>query len=119
MHIDYQNTFFNPLSLRAAAKAYLEYLPDDVDVLLSTGSSGCAIASAMIVRSKRPLRHVYVRKPSDMRGHGTQLVGWCGDSIKFLKFAIVDDFISHGGTIRRLFRAVAHKDCNNGGVGGK
>lgn len=101
--VNYQRTFFEQKSLREAAREFLKHLPSDVDVLLSQGSSGCTIATAMMLASRRTLTHVYVRKEYEMKGHGTQFVGW-DYILADHKFAIVDDFISNGRTIRRILK---------------
>ena len=104
MEIHYQNTVFNPHTLREAAKRYLDRLPKDINVLVSTGSSGCAIATAMVTLSDRTLRHVFIRKSYEMKAHGNRFVGYEYGTMQDCKFAVVDDFIHTGRTIKRLLR---------------
>src|SRR3972149_525409 len=104
MEIHYQHTFFNPHTLREAAKRYLARLPKDINVLVSTGSSGCAIATAMVILSDRTLRHVFIRKPYEMKSHGNQFVGYEYGTMEDCKFAVVDDFIHTGRTLKRLLK---------------
>ena len=95
--MQYGQSFYKTTTLRAYAKAYLKMLPKDVDILISTGSSGCAIASAMLCLSTRPLRHIYIPKSKEIR-HSTTDV-----SLRSQQFvAIVDDFICTGETIHRI-----------------
>lgn len=96
---DYGISFFDN-RLKEFAKAYLRHLPGDVTVLLCTGSSGCSIASAMIVLSKNPLRSIYVRKEGE-KSHRDGSVGNCDMRPNDVVF-IVDDFIEKGYTVARL-----------------
>lgn len=96
--VQYATTFFQSKSLREVAKGYLEYLPDNIEGLLSTGSSGCAIASAMMACSDRELIHIYIRKDSES-AHGSDFAGVLR---KEIKYAIVDDFIDTGKTMKTL-----------------
>lgn len=50
--IVYGDTFYRSHTMRECADAYLSLLPTDVTHLISRGSSGCAIASAMLALSK-------------------------------------------------------------------
>lgn len=107
LEVHYQQTFFDPKYLREAAKRYLARLPKEVEVLVSTGSSGCAIATAMIALSQRRLRHVFIRKSYEMKSHGNRFVGYDYEHMNDLtpaNFAVVDDFIHSGRTLKRLLR---------------
>ncbi len=95
----YAQTFFDNHDLRKFANAYLKALPRDINTLASCGSSGCAIASAMLARCKgRRLYHVYQRKKGE-RGHRSFRAGSFPDSPVI---AIVDDFADTGASVRRL-----------------
>jgi orotate phosphoribosyltransferase-like protein len=90
-------TVFYDWNLRKYALAFLKLLPKDVTGLLSSGSSGCAIASAMIALSKKHLFHVYVRKSKEY-AHSE-----CGGEIHYqAKYAIVDDMIACGVMVDRI-----------------
>jgi len=98
--VQYSESFYDSERLREWAKQYLDKLPKDAHALVSTGSSGAAIASAMLTLSRRKLTHIYIRKSGedahDMR-HG-------GSWVKHIpKFCFVDDFISDGCTIGRVY----------------
>lgn len=98
MPFSYNHTFFESTSLKTAAMRYLEHLPPDVDHLLSRGMSGCAIASAMIALSERPLAQTVVRKE-----HESAHMAYAGIPPAFqAKVAIVDDFIHYGETLRAI-----------------
>ncbi len=110
MEIHYQQTFFNPRDLIKAARAYLSVLPKDTDILVSTGSSGCAIATAMITLSTRRLRHVFIRKPYELKSHGNKFVGWeYGEMDEAKHYVMVDDFVHSGRTINRLMKQCSER----------
>lgn len=102
MIVDYQETFFHQASLREAAMQYIKVLPDYVDTIISTGSSGLTIATAMLLLSKRRLFHTYIRKGRET-GHGNKFVGATVSSAS--QCAFVDDFISTGSTLKRVLKA--------------
>lgn len=98
MEISYAESFFSSTKLKYFVKCYLEVLPDDVNCLVSMGSSGCSIASAMLLVSKKPLKHIYLKKGNE-RSHNT----FSGPNICYNDvIAIVDDFISTGNTIKKI-----------------
>ena len=103
MEVSYAESFFKSDKVKVFAKAYLKRLPPDVDTLLSRGSSGCAIATAMICLSDRLLNHVYIRKEHE-NSHGSYTAGAFGDDGKC---AIVDDFINSGETIAEILKVMA------------
>ena len=73
-----------------------------IKYLLSTGSSGCSLASAMLVLSPTKLNHMYVRKETDTTGHTNWYTGvnLCSHAV------IVDDIIDTGDTIEYLLSQV-------------
>lgn len=96
MEIIYENTLFCA-DLKKVAKAFLKKLPEQVTTLVSRGSSGCAIASAMLALSRKSLSHVFVRKEREI-SHGRRVVNanaLSADSIS----CFVDDFIDCGKTV--------------------
>lgn len=98
MGIRYCGTFYHGNRLSSAAKVYLEHLPSGVKGLLSQGTSGCAIASAMLTKSRRDLNHVAVRKD----GESSHQQGYAGNT-EIVKYAIVDDFIDTGKTVKNVW----------------
>ncbi len=95
------------------AKEYLAVLPRDVKVLVSMGSSGCAIASAMLALSRRKLEHFQYRKDGE-HSHAQDRIGKIAYGKRKpppkTKIAIVDDFITTGKTIATLIdRAIKDK----------
>ncbi len=95
----YGQSFYVKDELKTHASRYLAALPTDVTCLVSTGSSGCSIAAAMLTLSTRRLRHWYIRKEGE-RGHsGAHTNGAHGHRGEL---CIVDDFISSGDTIKRV-----------------
>jgi orotate phosphoribosyltransferase len=94
--LTYGESFYDSVSLGYYARRYLRALPKEVHKLLSQGTSGCAIASAMLSISKRKLMHTCVRKEGE-RAHlpyNIQAYDGC--------YAIVDDLVDTGNTIHRL-----------------
>lgn len=108
MDICYGETFYKTKSLSEWAHKYLEVLPLDVTHLISRGASGCSIASAMLVLSERPLYHLFIRKGE--RAHSNDTTGFKPRSTTVC--AIVDDFISLGGTVEDLLKwdAAQHRN---------
>jgi hypothetical protein len=102
--VAYSNSFYNTDNLRYWAKEYLNLLPEDVNILLSQGSSGGAIASAMLVLAwpKRELLHIVVRKEGET-AHSTVLgtvnLGIIGGPYVA---CVVDDFIDKGKTVTEV-----------------
>lgn len=92
----YGHSFFRA-ELKEFAKRYLACLPRDVTCLLTRGSSGCSIASAMIALSDRGLHHVHVKKSEEV-GHSNYAGLWSGEDV----VAVVDDFVDTGATIEAL-----------------
>lgn len=94
-------------SLRWFAKLYLKSLPDEVNTLISTGSSGNSIASAMLALSpaERQLHHIQVRKEEES-AHCQRYAGNIHpiSSFKYGIYAIVDDFIQTGDTMNRVIK---------------
>jgi len=106
MPVTYNHTFFTTKTLRESAKRYLKHLPTDVDHLLSRGMSGCAIASAMITLSERPLKQTVVRK-----AHEAAHLSYAGVCpVSQTKVAIVDDLIATGETVRAI---LSYAERNN------
>lgn len=108
VRVQYATTFFHSKSLREVAEGYLKYLPDNIEGLLSTGSSGCAIASAMMACSDRELIHVYIRKHGES-AHGSDYAGSLRNDIKY---AIVDDFIDSGKTMKSMKKWAKERKLN-------
>jgi orotate phosphoribosyltransferase-like protein len=95
----YRQTLFRGRSLKRIAQYYLKFLPKEVDCLVSRGSSGCAIATAILLLSEKPLMHHVVRKENE-ETHGEFYTS--PDKC----MAIVDDFIDSGITIRKILQKV-------------
>ena len=100
MTVHYAETFYGGRTLREAAKVYLEHLPNGTQGLLTTGSSGCAIASAMLTMSKDDLQHLCVRKENEW-GHQS---GYAGICLTHWEYVIVDDFVATGASVTRLLQ---------------
>jgi orotate phosphoribosyltransferase len=98
--VDYNSSFYQTKELRYWARQYLKYLPKEVTFLVSTGRSGCAIASAMIVLSKRPLFNISANKPKEETHGGIAYPIYPKETDIG---CIVDDFISTGKTVYDLY----------------
>ena len=108
-NVNYGESFYNTKELRYFAEMYLRYLPKEVNTLVSMGSSGNSIASAMLILSDRPLSHIQVRKSKE-DAHMSEYAGWFQ---KNAVCAIVDDFISCGNTVQTLINFLESKKQDN------
>jgi orotate phosphoribosyltransferase len=105
--MDYEGACYDGENLRAIGRAFAKWIPDDCDVVASTGSSGCAIATATIMSYRqRKLTHLYVRKPRELRHGGDTTIkkhdiGWRYKGNK--NAVIVDDFIESGASVLRVY----------------
>ena len=100
----YRYTFYRSGDIRIAAKAYLEALPSDVTKLVSGGSSGCAIASAMLTLTDRKLTHMHIYDPQAIR-HRDRFgddSGYRPTSDRRDVLCFVDDFMESGSTARSV-----------------
>jgi len=94
MRLEYGHSLYCH-DLEKWAKAYLLHIPPNVNYIVSTGSSGCAIASAMVVLSE--LNHLYIRKAGE-NAHSLH----AGDNPAVgTEVVIVDDFCVSGASIQR------------------
>ena len=102
----YDDAFFHAKSLKETALQMLgvidhlnsQWKRQKVDTLISRGSSGCTIASAMLALSSTDLHHVFVRKPHENSHGDCDKAGHWGRGL----CVIVDDFISTGDTVRTI-----------------
>jgi hypothetical protein len=95
--VQYESSFTDGTEIKRHINNYKKCLKG-IDVLLSRGSSGCCIASGIIATSKIKINHVHIRKD---RSHSGVFCG--GSHINTsLKYAIVDDFIANGETIKTI-----------------
>ena len=101
--------------IKKHAIEYLKALPDDVTMLVSIGSSGCAIASAMLVLAKKPLVHMQYRKEKE-ESHSTGRIGCNIGGYNTpradTRVAIVDDFTTTGKTLANLIDRVEEDELN-------
>ena len=100
-YYNYGHSFFTQ-DLKLWTRAFLRVLPSDVTCLLSRGSSGCSIASAMLVLSERELYHIHIKKKGEP-SHSSIAGEFGEDSV----IAIVDDLVDTGETVRILVEAAA------------
>lgn len=89
----YNYTFYQQ-DIKQFAKLFLDLLPKNVTHLICSSSSGCAIATAMIVLSEKPLTMIYVRKENEVT-HGYPIDGHVPQD----KICFVDDVIASGNTL--------------------
>lgn len=103
----YCDTFFNGHGIKQAAREMLALIPPGTKTLLSTGSSGCAIASAILAMSDKQLDHIYVRRPGENRSAHRQDYAGPGMYVNFPYMnpcVIVDDLIATGKSVRRIMK---------------
>lgn len=84
----------------------------NIDTILSRGSSGCALASAILALSDFELYHVYIRKPNE-EAHTDIFSGQWG----YNNAVIVDDQITSGKTLDAILEAVNKAFSNREIVG--
>ena len=113
---EYSHSFYDGTLLKYYALECLEVLPEEVTHLISGGSSGCAIASSMLVLAKRQLFHRHIYTATEGKGHrgGMELkdkTSGCFPRRIDPVTAIVDDMIDSGNTIRSLFTRI--DQCNH------
>jgi orotate phosphoribosyltransferase-like protein len=99
--IYYGETLYQSKDLSDKAIEYLEVLPPEVTHLITRGSSGNCIASAMLALSNRKLRHYHLRK-NDEQAHSGGTVGYKPYDGHIA--AIVDDFAETGNTIIEMLK---------------
>jgi adenine/guanine phosphoribosyltransferase-like PRPP-binding protein len=104
----YNRDFYITNSIQYFGRHFLDALPPQVDRLLSTGSSGCAIATALLVLSDRHLEHTVVRKRHEIAHY--PYAGRYPN--RDCKCAIVDDFIASGDSIDRIIDYAKIRDMN-------
>ena len=103
MGVSYGETFYNSDSLRKVLphykKAFKKLLKADKSItgVISTGSSGTIIATALLLgKYDRTLYHTHINKPQAC-SHKGSTSGWdCRGTLVF-----VDDFIYKGTSLRR------------------
>ena len=108
LRVYYSSTFFNSGDLQKFAIQYLAKLPTEVTCLLSRGSSGCAIASAMLAHAVYPLNHCHFRKEHD----NAHYEDYAGDYHKSNICAIVDDLIETGETLKKMMDDAKERDIS-------
>ena len=77
----------------------------EFDAIAFTGASGSAMAYPVSMLADIPL--IYVRK-DDERCHGDSIEG---TPINVSKYAIIDDFISTGTTVKRIINKLERVEC--------
>jgi len=111
----YGDSFYNSEGLRLYAAKFLAVLPKGTEALISGGSSGCAIASAMLTLSEMPLKHRHYYK-KDSVGHRGQTKRDAGLCLCDAKCVIVDDLIDCGNTVRAMASRADGESCNLIGI---
>jgi hypothetical protein len=101
--VQYAYSFYNQEDLIHFSKLYLKYLPKDVNILLSSGSSGAAIASGILALAPRERRlgHWYIRKPHE--SYHRRVSAGVQPTFRSIT-CFVDDFISTGETLKRVHK---------------
>jgi len=106
--ITYGQGLYDSEQIKKHAKEYLAVLPPTVEMLVSRGSSGCAIASAMLTLADRKLEHHQFRKqgePAHSEDCAGKRASWryqMANPLKGIHAAIVDDIVSTGETLESL-----------------
>jgi len=113
MGMYYGDTLYKSTTIADCARAFLKDLPGDVDILVSGGSSGCALASAMLALSgDRVLKHCafYSKGHESHRGRAKEYSGYRAypavDGDEGSACCVVDDLIDTGKTVRSLLSRI-------------
>jgi orotate phosphoribosyltransferase-like protein len=111
--VGYNDSFYRTRSLNKCAKIYLRHLPPEVNWLVCRGSSGQMIASAMMVKSKRPLQTLVIRKKEEFAHSGSFAGnnGWSCQKENIM--CIVDDFVASGETLRKIMFSAKNSNFYN------
>lgn len=122
--VKYNLSFYRADELLYWAHIYLEQIPKNVKLILSKGSSGCSIASAiMLVGVERDLRNIYIANKkekshrddySDFNSayYGLLLKGTNPLGNNYKNCVIVDDFMDTGDTIINLVEEAEDNNLN-------
>jgi hypothetical protein len=87
----YNDSLYRGSDLKYWARRCLKHLPREISHLITATSSGCALASGMLLASRRELNHVHwSRERGAFRGAGRYQQGNV--------YAFVDDLIETGRT---------------------
>jgi len=105
MEVSYENSFFISESVNKWAHYFNRFIPNGIDGIISRGSSGCSIATAILTVSTNPeLRHFYFRKDGEDSHGGSHTAYLYKREGEDKKVVIVDDFIQTGSTLDHLLR---------------
>lgn len=102
----YNSSLYSSGRQQHFARRYLRALPKDIRYLVSGGSSGHAIASAMLALSDRDLFHCHIVKPSDTQSHRGCTNHRYRGHFPLGPWAFVDDVTSSGDTYRAICEAI-------------
>jgi phosphoribosylpyrophosphate synthetase len=95
--ISYDDSFFNGNDLRMWAERFSKKIPKNTQILISAGSSGCAIASAILML--RPeLSHLQIHPEGRNSHRGSQKSTSGFADYPGSKGVFVDDFMETGAT---------------------
>jgi orotate phosphoribosyltransferase-like protein len=100
----YDSDCFLSVSLKEVAKSMIRQINRlnksgaCIDTIISRGSSGCTLASAILALSKKDLYHLHIRKPNETSHGVNEYAGEWGHE----QAVIVDDFIMSGKTITTI-----------------
>lgn len=99
----YGRSFFYSVALAKWAEMFYKQIPKGTTTIVSRGSSGCTIASAILMlaalkKDGKKLSHHHVSKSKNHR-RGTAGPEFLDENDKIV---IVDDFVSSGKTIRAI-----------------
>jgi orotate phosphoribosyltransferase len=97
--INYGSSLYNSKELKECAEKFARCLPKDVTALATTGTSGCALASAIIVRSDLMLKHINILREGEL-SHNGKCSGIMPSRSDIVAF--IDDFISSGNSLKRV-----------------
>lgn len=124
----YNHSLYIEKHLSFWAREYLKLMPKNVKIILSQGSSGVALASAMIILAEdRNLRNIYVPKSENEKRHsdndGNMVnsplgVGYNLNLLRseknyfYKNCVIVDDFTNTGKTILKMIEFAESLELN-------
>lgn len=96
--LSYSCSLYQSKGLGEIAREYYKAIPKDVKYIVTMGTSGCSLATAILMVADRELFHVSFRKEGES-AHSSKYAGEINGAGSAV---IVDDFIATGETVQKI-----------------